>query len=93
VAALVLGAHAMSLRNDARDAGCQDDLTHCPASALPTAETAYSSAKRATILFAVGTLAIGAGIYVRLTAPRAHAVSLSPALGPDTAGAALSGTF
>jgi hypothetical protein len=41
-------------------------------------------------LFVVGSAAVGVGIYLRLTAP---AVTLSPAVGPDTAGATLSGTF
>lgn len=93
LAAIAFYASALSKRDEARDGGCHADLTHCPISVLPTAESSYRAANRATVLFVVGTAAAGVGIYVRLSAPGSRAVSISPTIGPGAAGAMLSGRF
>ena len=93
VSALVLGAYAMSLRDDARAAGCRDDLSHCPPAALSTAGSAYDAASRATVLFGIGTIVAGVGVYLRVTAQDPRAVSVSPMIGAGAGGAMLSGSF
>lgn len=91
VTALIVGSHALDLRDQARRSGCNDDLSGCNDSALPIAESAYHYSNVATAFFVAGLAGLGAGIYLRLTAP--HAVTVSPSLGPANAGAAVSGSF
>ena len=93
VSALVVGAYAMSLRDDARSEGCRDDLTHCPPAALSPANSAYSAAATATVMFGIGTIVAGVGVYLRLTETSPRAVTVSPTIGAGTAGAMLSGSF
>jgi hypothetical protein len=72
----VFGVRAVNLYHRSRDEGC-DAQSRCPASALPTRESAVRSGNTSTVSFVVGgvLLAGGAGLYVWGSRERAAAYS------------------
>lgn len=96
--AVVAGVDARANRDDARSMGCSADLAACPAGALATAQTAYSRGNLSTGVWIGGTIAIGAGVVLWLTAPDEEPATRTawrvvPALGPDRGGLVVTGGF
>jgi hypothetical protein len=68
----VLGLDALSLRDDARELGCVEDLSQCPrGKALETAESAYGRGQVATGFFVGGAVAIAVGVWLWTRVPDA----------------------
>jgi hypothetical protein len=94
------GFDAKSKRDDARAAGCNDDLSECmPGVALDTANEAYSRANLSTGFVIAGTALAATGVILWLTAPSGVAPPertswhVVPQLAPSLAGVAFSSSF
>ena len=96
VAGSVFGLSARSKWNDAKANNCNEQLA-CDAEGVALVDDARSAGNISTVAFAVGGAAIaGAAVLWFVTAPApadAEVVGLSPVIGPDGAGLAISGTF
>jgi hypothetical protein len=91
----VFGLEAKS-KLDQSNAGPCDATDHCTEDGLGMRQDASSAARVATVAFAAGAVAIGAGIVIYVTAPRgegASAVGLAPMAVPGGGGALIRGAF
>jgi hypothetical protein len=67
---------------------------HCDADGLDLHDQAVSAGNISTIAFGVGVAALGTGVVLYLTAPKAKAsLGVRPTLGPRTQGVSLTGAF
>lgn len=91
------GLDALAKTDEARVAGCNQDLSECPSDALPLAQRAYARGNLATGFLIGGAAAVGVGLALWLTAPSAPddplAWRIAPAVGPDRAGLVMSHGF
>jgi hypothetical protein len=100
------GFDAKSKRDDARTAGCSDNLEMCPPGALGTADKAYDRANLSTIAVSLGVVFTAGGVVLWLLAPKgeeapgpseapsaATSWHVTPSLSPGSAGLAVSGHF
>jgi hypothetical protein len=92
------GLDARSKRNDARAAGCNDDLSRCPPGALPGAQEAYDRANLSTVMFVAGGALVATGVVLYLIAPAPEAPGqrawhVTPVLGRGEATVQVTGTF
>jgi hypothetical protein len=96
---LVFGLQARNLNNDAEDL-CGGSTSSCAPDKLDEASDKVDDAKGkgmiANVAVGVGLAAVGAGLYLYLTAPSGddeRAAALTPVIGDDQLGFAVSGRF
>jgi hypothetical protein len=96
---LVFGLQARSLNSDAEDL-CGGSTSSCNPDRLDEASDKVDDAKGkgmiANVAVGVGLVAVGAGLYLYLTAPSGEderAAALTPVIGDDQLGFAVSGRF
>jgi hypothetical protein len=94
IAAIPLGAHAITLNKDAASE-CPTNST-CTAEGQSDSQSAVTSGTIATVLLSAGVAVLGGGVVLYLTSPQASpskrtGVTLSPRIGPG--GAGLVGSF
>lgn len=93
---IVFGAMARSRWQDAKDAcgggtSCANDSDTQYAQDL--GDSARTRANVSTVMFVAGGLAAAAGVYLWVTTPKEHAVTVSATATPGTAGLVLAGQF
>jgi hypothetical protein len=96
VAGTVFGIYASSKSSEAHDTGHCDDMNRCDATGFALINDARRAGVISTISFGVGLVAVGAGVVLYLTAPKAgpsERTTLTPTLSPHGAGVTLSGSF
>ena len=101
VAIIVSGVMALSARskyNTALASHCMNSTTLCDDTGIADTHAARHTANVATVVFLVGTAAVGAGVALYLTAPHAkpsdeHALRIVPTASPEGAGVVLGGDF
>lgn len=96
---LVFGLQARNLNNDAKDL-CGGSTSSCDPANLDEATDKVDDAKGkgmiSNVAVGVGLVAVGAGLYLYLTAPSGEderAAALTPVIGDDQLGFAVSGRF
>ena len=98
----VMTLSARSRYNDALDKYCGGKTNGCDSMGLDITHDARSTANIATVVFLVGTAAVGGGVAMYLLAPKGHAASeegdaearyLVPTITPDGAGIVYGGRY
>jgi hypothetical protein len=87
---------ARSTYNDAITQHCGGSKTMCDDTGIAITRDARSQANVATIVFAVGAVAVAGGVVLYLTAPKAgaeHAMHIVPAVDHQSAQVVLGGSF
>jgi hypothetical protein len=94
IAGGVTGVVASKRWNRAFDAGHCDPDTHvCNAEGLELTASSRRYADASTVLFVSAAALVGAGVVLFVTAPREHAVIVTPAVTPDHVGLVVSGAL
>jgi hypothetical protein len=93
----VFGIQAIGKNSDSNTTGCNGDM--CSGAGLTNRRDAVSAGNTSTALFVVGGLLTGAGVVMFVLGKSSAsgetkpAVAAAPAVGPGSAGFALSGRF
>lgn len=91
---LVFGAAASSAWDDAFSSGaCDRETRRCSPRGSELTDRARGRATASTVLVGVGALAVAAGAYVIITAPKQRAAIITPLTSPNAVGASISGSF
>jgi len=89
----IFGLVSKSTYDHALQSECGNNPSNCSTQGAQDGQTAHSQATISTVGFVAGTVLLGGGLALYLTAPKAGAVAVSPTIGTSTAGLSVRGAW